>query len=104
MISEQLKELEKAQERVAKIQQRIAAERKQALLSLPAQYGFDSMEELITELRTLSGGRGKYVRLTDGIGRKSARCCKRARPARKSRRSPAFPVPPSRTSKNNWAW
>ena len=68
MLSEQLKELENAKALVAEIQQRIAEERKLALISLPAQFGFTSIDELISALRAVTeSGTHKRTRITDEV-------------------------------------
>jgi len=65
MLTDQLQQLQTAKAHVAELEQKVAAERKQALAALPAQYGYKTMQDLIAELQALGGSRTKYTRLND---------------------------------------
>lgn len=63
MLTDQLKELQAAKAHVVELEQKVAAERKQALAALPAQYGFADMASFILALRETAGR--KRARITD---------------------------------------
>lgn len=57
MLTEQLKELQAAKDKVAELELKVAAERRQALAALPAQFGFETMESFIRALREIQDTR-----------------------------------------------
>lgn len=57
MLVNNIKELEIAKAKVAELESSIIAERKQALISLPAQMGYSDVEELIAALRDVNRGK-----------------------------------------------
>ena len=63
MLTDQLQQLQAAKAHVAELEQKVAAERKQALAALPAQYGFEDMASFIRALRQTAGR--KRARITD---------------------------------------
>lgn len=58
MVTEVVKELEAAKAKVAELEQALQKERKQQLAGLPAEYGFDSLEDFIKALKSAGSGRG----------------------------------------------
>lgn len=66
MLTDQLQQLQTAKAHVAELKQKIATERKQALATLPAQYGFADMVSFIRALRETQGKR--RARITDATG------------------------------------
>lgn len=63
MLTDQLKELQAAKDKVAELEARVAVERKSALAALPAQFGFADMDAFIRALRETGGS--KRARITD---------------------------------------
>ena len=57
MISDKLKELSATRAKLAALEASIAAELKQTLAGLPAQFGFDSLDAFIEAVRAASGKR-----------------------------------------------
>jgi len=78
MVTDKLKELEATRAKMADLEKSIAAELNRELGSLPAKYGFDSMQSLIVALKA-AGGSGA------GAARKSRGPQKAAAPAGKTR-------------------
>ena len=77
-VSSHLKKLESARAKLAKLEGQVAAERASELASLPAEYGFDGMNEFITALRSAGGKRrgrkpGKASKASGGKRRSRAR-------------------------------
>ena len=62
MITEQIKELQAAQAKVASLQQSIADQMEAKLAELPASFGFDSMQSFIKRLKSVGGVRVKKTR------------------------------------------
>jgi hypothetical protein len=59
MITDKIKELAEMQAKALELKQTIAQERAKELASLPEQYGFGSMKELIAALKDVAGGKRK---------------------------------------------
>jgi len=57
MVTDKLKELEAARAKLASLEQSIASELNKELASLPAKYGFASVEEFASAVRAASGAR-----------------------------------------------
>ena len=57
MITDQIKELQTAKAKVAALETAISEKRHAALTSLPAQYGFDSVDSFVAAVRAASGKR-----------------------------------------------
>lgn len=55
MLTESLSALEAAKAKVAELERQVAAERRQTLAALPAQYGFANVETFIRALRETQG-------------------------------------------------
>lgn len=62
MISDKLKELEALREKAAKLEAAVAEERQARFKNLPAEYGFDDVEDFIAAVREASGGRARRGR------------------------------------------
>lgn len=57
MVSDKIKKLEAARDKVANLEQSIASELNKELAALPAKYGFASVDSFIAALKTAGGGR-----------------------------------------------
>lgn len=57
MVTDKLKELEAARAKLANLEQSLAAELSKELASLPAKYGFDSVDAFVKAVKDASGGR-----------------------------------------------
>lgn len=57
MISDQIKKLAIAQQKVAALEAKIASQRNRELSGLPARFGFETTEEFIKAVREAAGGR-----------------------------------------------
>lgn len=62
MTSDKVKELAALREKLATLEQQVAAERSKEFASLPAKYGFESAEDFIDAVRASSGGKGRRGR------------------------------------------
>jgi len=58
MLTNDIKELEAAQIKVAALEAKIADERNQELAALPGKFGFDSMDAFVKALKAIGGKRG----------------------------------------------
>lgn len=62
MVSDKLKALEAARAKLADLEQSIASEMSKELASLPAKYGFASVEDFLSAVSAATGGRGRRGR------------------------------------------
>lgn len=79
MVTDTVKQLQAAKAKVAALEQSIVKERSQKLAKLPAQLGFDSVEDLIAALKEVSGG---------GKGGKAAKAGKPGKRAKRAKITP----------------
>ena len=56
MVTDKIKELEAARAKLANLEQSIAAELNKELGSLPAKYGFQSVDDFVAAVRSAGGG------------------------------------------------
>jgi DNA-binding CsgD family transcriptional regulator len=54
MLKDDIKKLDAARAEVARLEQRVAAERRREFRELPGRYGFSSMAELVQALRAIA--------------------------------------------------
>lgn len=59
MITDKLKELEATKAKMASLEKSIASQLQDELSSLPAQYGFDTVQAFIKAVKAAAGGRRK---------------------------------------------
>lgn len=57
MVTDKIKELEAARAKLANLEQSIADELNKELASLPAKYGFESVDDFLNAVRGATGGR-----------------------------------------------
>ena len=57
MVTDKIKKLEAARDKVANLEQSIASELNKELAALPAKYGFASVDSFIAALKAAGGGR-----------------------------------------------
>jgi hypothetical protein len=69
MANEVVRELQAARAKVAELENALVRERRQELAKLPAEYGFDDLNEFIKALKDASGARGRGRGPARGRGR-----------------------------------
>lgn len=62
MVSDKLKALEAARAKLADLEQSIASELGKELASLPAKYGFTSVDDFLSAVSAATGGKGRRGR------------------------------------------
>ena len=90
MVTEVVKELEAAKAKVAELEQALQKERKQQLAGLPAEYGFDSLEDFIKALKSAGSSRGASSSVAKGKGR-AAKTAAPIAPRKKGKRARITP-------------
>jgi hypothetical protein len=62
MVSDKLKALEAARAKLADLEQSVAGELNKELASLPARYGFQSVDDFVRAVSAAAGGKGRRGR------------------------------------------
>jgi hypothetical protein len=62
MVSDKLKALEAARAKLADLEQSVAGELNKELASLPARYGFQSVDDFVSAVSAAAGGKGRRGR------------------------------------------